>query len=520
MSLMNTRFPLAVLLALLAFGTVAAADKETPPADATKQAVPETPTPPPEPAASKTQHKVEIDGQTVRYTATAGWLIMKNDEGKPVARFGYTAYTRDGVADLGRRPMTFAYNGGPGSSSIWLHMGILGPRRVVVNDAGYSPPPPSQRVDNSYSVLDVTDLVMIDPVGTGYSKPLGEAKGADFWGVDQDVKSVGAFIKRYVTENGRWASPKYILGESYGGMRSAGLALHLQQVQGMNLNGVILVSPFLSAGSGEDGVKIDLPHVLYLPTLAATAWYHNLIPNKAASLEAFMDEVSRFAYHDYMPALMKGYVITAEEKRAIAAKLAAYTGTTADYWEKADLRVSHPQFLQELQRGNRLITGRIDSRFVGPAVNPLGEKMDYDPFFPAIGPAYTAAFLDYMHSELKFGKDEEYRVSAFDIKWDWQHTQPGPDQWISPLANTVPDLALAMTMNPGMHVLVQQGWYDLATPFLATQYDLEHLDITPEARKRIRFEHYDAGHMMYVNGPSLRKFRDDLAGFIRDTDRL
>ena len=520
MSPMNTRLPLAVLLALLAVDTSAAADKEGPPADAARQAAQEAPTPPPEPAASKTQHQVQIDGQAVRYTATAGWLIMKNDEGKPIARFGYTAYTRDGVPDLGRRPVTFAYNGGPGSSSIWLHMGILGPRRVLVNDLGYTPPPPSQRVDNPCSVLDVTDLVMIDPVGTGYSKPIGEAKGADFWGVDQDVKSVGAFIKRYVTENGRWASPKYILGESYGGMRSAGLALHLQQVHGMNLNGVVLVSPFLSAGAGVDGIYIDLPHVLYLPTLAATAWYHGLIPDKPASLEAYMDEVARFAYQEYMPALMKGYLITAEEKRAIAAKLAAYTGTTADYWEKADLRVSHVQFLQELQRGNRLITGRIDSRFVGPAVNPLGEKMDYDPFFPAIGPAYTAAFLDYMHSELKFGKDEEYRVSAFDIKWDWQHKQPGPDQWISPLANTVPDLALAMTMNPGMQVLVQQGWYDLATPWLATRYDLEHLDITPEARKRIRFEHYDAGHMMYVNGPSLEKFRDDLAGFIRDTDRL
>jgi len=473
-----------------------------------------------EPKFSRTQHQVRIAGQVVRYTATVGWLIMKDDAGKPVARFGYTAYTRDGAADLARRPVTFAFNGGPGSSSIWLHMGILGPRRVVVNDPGYTPPPPSQRVDNEFSVLDVTDIVMIDPVGTGFSKPLGEAKGADFWGVDQDIKSVGAFIKRYTTENSRWASPKYVLGESYGGMRSAGLADHLQSVHGMNLNGVVIVSPFLNAASGVDGIEIDLPHALYLPTLAATAWYHGLIPNKPASIEAFMDEVERFVYAEYLPALTKGYVIPADEKRAVATRLAAYTGTSVDYWEKADLRVGHTQFLQELQRDRRQIAGRIDSRFVGPSMNPLGEHMDYDPFFPAVGPAYTAAFLDYLHNELKFGRDEEYRVSAFDVKWDWTHKQPGADEWFVGAPNTVPALARAMTMNPGLHLLVQQGWYDLATPHLVMKHDIDHLRIPPEARKRIRIEHYEAGHMMYLHGPSMQKFRDDLAGFIGATDRL
>jgi carboxypeptidase C (cathepsin A) len=489
----------------------AAAEPAKPAAEAAKEQ---------EPKFSRTQHQVRIAGQVVRYTATVGWLIMKDDAGKPIARFGYTAYTRDGIADLARRPVTFAFNGGPGSSSIWLHMGILGPRRVVVNDPGFTPPPPSQRVDNEFSVLDVTDIVMIDPVGTGFSKPLGEAKGADFWGVDQDIKSVGAFIKRYVTENGRWASPKYVLGESYGGMRSAGLADHLQSVHGMNLNGVVIVSPFLNAASGVDGIEIDLPHALYLPTLAATAWYHGLIPNKPASIEAFVDEVERFVYAEYLPALTKGYVIFAEEKRAVATRLAAYTGTSVDYWEKADLRVRHPQFLQELKRDQRLIAGRIDSRFVGPSVNPLAESMDYDPFFPAIGPAYTAAFLDYLHTELKFGRDEEYRVSAFDVKWDWTHKQPGKGEWFVGPPNTVPDLARAMTMNPGLHVLVQQGWYDLATPHLVMKHDIDHLRITPEARQRIRIEHYEAGHMMYLHGPSMQKFRDDLAGFIRETDRL
>jgi carboxypeptidase C (cathepsin A) len=509
---------MAVLAALgLLAGTAAFAKDEPKPADTDKTSETEKA---PEPASSKTQHEVQVDGQTVRYTATAGWLIMKDDKGKPIARFGYTAYTRDDVKDLTRRPIMFAYNGGPGSSSIWLHMGILGPRRVVVNDNGYAPPPPSERVNNAYSVIDVTDLVMIDPVCTGFSKPLGDAKSADFWGVDQDIRSVGQFIKRYVSDNGRWGSPKYLLGESYGGMRSAGLAYYLQSTQGMDLNGVVLVSPFLNAGSGIDGEEIDLPHVLYLPTFAATAWYHDAIPNKPASLQAYLDEVERFAYNEYAPALMKGYLLPETEKKAVAAKLAGYTGTSADYWEKADLRVSHPQFLQELKRNQRLIAGRIDSRFVGPAVNPLGEKMDYDPFFPAVGPAYTAAFLDYLHSELKFGKDENYMVSAFDIDWDWKHKTPGEGGWMSPLPNTVPDLARAMTFNPGLHVLVLQGYYDLATPYLATKNDMAHLHIPPETRKRITIDYFDAGHMMYLHAPSMRKFRDDVAGFVRQTDRL
>ncbi len=222
---------------------------------------------------------MEIDGRTIRYTATVGWMIMEDEDDEPVARFGYTAYTRDGGVKAAKRPVMFAFNGGPGSSSIWLHMGILGPRRVVVTDEGYTPPPPAERVNNAFSVLDVTDIVMVDPVGTGFSKPIGEGKGEDFWGVDQDIRSVGAFIKKYVKENGRWASPKYILGESYGGVRSAGLVYHLQSQHGMNFNGVIIVSPFLNMGSGIDGASIDLPHVLYLPTLAATAWYHDAIPD-------------------------------------------------------------------------------------------------------------------------------------------------------------------------------------------------------------------------------------------------
>jgi carboxypeptidase C (cathepsin A) len=511
--------PMLVMIAATLGGAALADDEaaKPDPSKAKPEAVPE-----PKPAASATSHEIQIDGKTVSYVATAGWLILKDDKGKPNARFGYTAYTKAGVSDPSRRPILFAFNGGPGSSSIWLHMGILGPKRVVVNDAGFTPAP-ATAVANAYSPIDVTDVVMIDPVGTGFSKPLGDAKGADFWGVDQDIQSVGAFIRRYVTENGRWASPKFILGESYGGVRSAGLVNHLQSVHHMNINGVVMVSPFLSMVAGRDGVAIDLPHVLFLPTFAATAWYHGAIADKPASIETFLAEVKRFAYDEYAPALMKGYAIPAAEKKAVAAKLAKYTGTTADYWEKADLRVSHPQFLQELERSRGLIAGRIDSRFEGPSLDAHSNKMDYDPFNPAVGPAFASAFLDYLHGELAFGRDEDYAFSATDLKWDWRHKQPSlseDDAREVSTTNTLPDLAMAMTMNPSLHLLVQQGRFDVATPFLALEYNLDHLDVTPEARQRIRVQYYDAGHMMYVNEASAKLFRESLVQFVRDTDRL
>jgi len=516
--MLNRRVLLAATFALLVVPVVSAeTGAET---VSTEKTVSAEKTATPEPRSVSSQHSIQIDGQTVNYTATVGWLILKDDEQEPTARFGYTAYTREGVSDPTQRPILFAFNGGPGSSSIWLHMGILGPQRVVIKDEGFAPPPPAERVDNAYSIIDVTDLVMVDPVGTGFSKPLGDATSEDFWGVDQDIRSVGAFITQYITEHGRWASPKYILGESYGGIRAAGLVWHLQNKEGMNFNGVIVVSPFLNQGSGNDGANIDLPHVLYLPTLAATAWYHDAIPNKPADLASFVDEVDRFAYDEYAPALMKGYTIAADEKQAVAQKLGAYTGTSPEYWLKADLRVSHTQFLQELQRDERLITGRIDSRFSGPAVNPLAETMDYDPFFPAIEPAFTAAFMDYLHRELEFDPEETYMVSAFEIDWDWDHKPPSTRAWEVPLANLRPDLSMALTTNPGLHLLVQQGYYDLATPTLATKHDIDHLDIPAEARQRIRMEFYEAGHMMYLHGPSREKFRTDLASFIRDTDRL
>ncbi|MGK7294783.1 MAG: S10 family peptidase [Candidatus Wenzhouxiangella sp. M2_3B_020] len=465
----------------------------------------------PEPRSSVTEHEIRIDGQRIEYTAETGWLILERD-GEPAARFGYTAYTRDGDFPPAERPLMFAFNGGPGSSSIWLHMGILGPERVVVNDAGYASPPPVQRVDNAYSIIDVADLVMVDPVGTGFSKPLGDAEGSDFWGVDQDIESVAAFIKRYVTANGRWASPKFVLGESYGGIRGAGLAHHLQSRHGMNLNGLVLVSPFLSEGAGRDRSGLDLPHALFLPAFAAAAWYHEQLEEQPDDFDAFLSEVEAFALGEYLDALNGGHTIDDERKRSVAERVAGYTGTDADYWLRADLRVSHGEFLQELQRDDEKITGRIDARFVGPMLDPLSGNMDYDPFFPAVGPAYTAAFLDYLHNELDFGTDLEYRTTAWPLDWDWTHE--GPDGESQPAVNLLPDLSRAIVMNPGLRVLVQQGYYDLATPYSATTYYLRHLDIPEEARDRVELVMYPAGHMMYLHDESMSAFREDLAAFV------
>ncbi len=472
-----------------------------------------------EPMASVTQHEVTIGGERVAYEATAGYLIVDDAEENPVAQFGYTAYVRTGVDAAASRPIMFAFNGGPGSSSIWLHLGVLGPRRVEVADADFTLPPPYELVDNDQSILDVSDLVMIDPVGTGYSRPIGDASGEDFWGVDQDIDSVSRFIKAYVTENGRWGSPKILLGESYGGMRAGGVAWNLLLQHGMALNGVVLVSPFMSFVSGFDGTGIDLPHVLYLPTLAATAWYHEALEDRPADLVAFLEEVKAFAYDAYAPALLKGSRLGAEERAAVLAKLAHYTGVSVSYWDRANLRVTHGQFVKELLRGRKQTTGRIDSRFAGRSFNLLGEQMSYDPFMAAVGAAFTATFLDYYHQELGFGRDREYRVSGgIWGQWDWGHATP--DQGFSgpaklPFPNTTPDLARAMGHNPHMKLLVQQGYYDLATPQVATEYAIEHMDLLPEQRENIEITYYEAGHMMYLHPPSLIQYKDDLARFVR-----
>ena len=499
----------ALALALLLPTAVRADDPQKPP---DKEAAE------PEAKSSVTQHEITIGGQRVAYAATAGYLIVDNEKEEPAAQFGYTAYVREGFDDMAKRPVTFAFNGGPGSASIWLHMGALGPRRVVVPDPDFTPPPPYDVVDNEYSIIDVTDLVMIDPVGTGYSRPIGDAKNADFWGVDQDIDSVSRFIKAYVTENRRWASPKILLGESYGGMRSGGVALELLETHGMALNGVVLVSPFMEMATGFDGQGIDLPHVMFLPTLAATAWYHEALTDRPADLPAFLDEVKAFAYDEYAPALLKGSRLGDAERAAVLAKLSRYTGASPEYWDRGNLRVAHGQFIKELLRDRKQQAGRIDSRYAGRSFNLLGEAMNYDPQAAAIAPAYTASFLDYYHNELGFGRDMDYKVSGgFWLEWDWKHSPPGAGGFSFPFPNTSLDLARALGKSPGTKLLVQQGYYDLATPQLATEYYVEHMDLLPEQRENVTIEYYEAGHMMYLHHPSLVKYKADLARFILES---
>lgn len=494
-----------ILLSVIYLGSAYAADDPAP------KAKPEET---PEAKVSVTQHQIKIAGKTIKYTATAGTMLMKDEEGKPVALFGYTAYVADGM-DQARRPIVFAYNGGPGSASLWLHMGVLGPQRAVVKDGGFSPNGPFQRVSNDYSILDEADLVMIDPVGTGFSKPVGEAKGEDFWGVDQDIKSVSEFIVQYTTENKRWASPKFVLGESYGGMRTGGVAFYLLSRHMLALNGAILVSPFMEMATGFAGMGIDLPHVMFLPTFASTAWYHNALKNKPEDLQAFLHEVEQFSLEEYAPALLLGKRLGEARRKHVLQKLSAYTGLSEDYWDRANLRISEGQFNKELLRSRGITVGRIDSRFVGNTINKIGESQTYDPMTTAIGPPYLANFMDYYSKDLKVENAGNYKVfgDVF-MKWDWSHRQPD-FPFPLPFANTLVDLAYAMTQNPGMKVLVQQGYYDLATPYLATDYYLDHLDIADELRSNVVLKHYEAGHMMYVHEPSLVQFKADLADFIK-----
>lgn len=471
----------------------------------------------PEPLHVESDGSVRIDGKTIDYTATAATMVMKNDDGDPIAHFGYTAYEKKG-GDASKRPILFAYNGGPGSASMWLHMGILGPQRTVVEDVSFNTTGPFERVNNEFSVLDKADLVMIDPVGTGFSRAVGEAKGEDFWGVDNDIESVANFIARYLSEHGRWASPKYLLGESYGGIRSGGVAYELLTKHTISLDGVILVSPYMHFIAGNNGAENDLANVNTFTTFAATAWYHEAIDDRPAELGAFLAEAETFAHETYAPVLLKGSRATAEERAEVLAGLERFTGISADYWDRANLRMDESRFAKEVLRDRRKTVGRIDSRFAGEAINHIAETFRYDPFFPAIGPAFVASFNDYYREELGVKTDRNYVTSAGLYRdWDWRHEQPGA--WgTQPVSNTAVDLAYAMAQNPNMRVLVQQGYFDLATPYGATEYVIAHMDLPAAVRENLVLKHYEAGHMMYVHPESMARFKADLDAFIDGSD--
>ncbi len=461
------------------------------------------------------KHQTPIGNTTVAYTATAGTMQIKNDKDEPIALFGFTAYVKDG-GDQRVRPILFAYNGGPGSSSAWLHMGILGPKRAELQDKEVNGKGPFRTVDNEFSILDHADLVMIDPIGTGLSRPIGKGEGKDFWGVDQDIKSVSDFIVKYVTQNGRWASPKFILGESYGGMRTGGVSYELLTKYDMALNGIILVSPYLDFASGNAGIKIDTPYVNFLPTFAATAWYHHALANRPDDLQPLLREVEAFSRDVYAPVLFKGSHATAAERQAVLDGLARYTGVSADYWDKANLRMDEGHFLQELMRNKGEVVGRIDTRYTGASIKPLSEYTIYDPFGAAVAPAIVATFQDYYHRELNVDSERLYKLSNDNVGHDWddRHVQPDSGGSKIPAPNTAVDLGYAMNLNPKMKVLVDTGYFDLACPYGTVLFAMDHLDIPTALHDNISIEFYEAGHMMYVHPGSMPKFKRTLANFI------
>ena len=511
---------------------------------------PATPAPPPQPD-SVTEGMVTVGGRAIAYRAVAGTLTVgatdaqdallgpdgrllpdsgekppdpaKPDEAPPTARIFYAAYFQQG-ASAETRPITFLYNGGPGSSTMWLHMGAFGPRRVMTTDTQHDPGAPYKIANNAYSLLDASDLVFIDAPGTGFSRIMGKDKEKAFWGTDPDAHAFERFIRRFLTKFNRWNSPKFLFGESYGTPRSAALSAMLHNV---DLNGIILLSVTLSFDDWADGPRwnpgIEQPYALALPTFAATAFYHHKLPKQPAALEPFLKEVEKFAMNEYMPALLEGSDLAPARKEAVAEKLHQYTGLPVAYLLKANLRVSGGAFSKTLQDEQGITTGRLDTRYQGPDYNRLSEEADYDPQSNAVSAAYTTAINQYLRAALNYGQNQTYNPSIYDdpafAQWDNRHQSPGgPKAALSASGtNVLPDLATAMKANPRMKVLVTGGYYDWATPFFEGIYEMHHLPIPDSLQGNISYHYYEAGHMVYVNEDVLQHFHDDVAAFIKST---
>ncbi|MGA0587605.1 S10 family peptidase [Dyella sp. KRB-257] len=491
------------------------------------------------PQSSETEGSVTVEGRRVDYKAVAGTLVLhgKGDkEHEPTVSMFYTAYFKKGVP-AGQRPITFIYNGGPGSATVWLHMGAFGPKRVVTSDDSHTPAAPYGLVNNDYSLLDASDLVFIDAPGAGFSrliaddadkarrdKQMKERKKA-IYGVDGDGHAFARFITQFLSRYGRWNSPKYLFGESYGTTRSAVVANILENEDSVDLNGVILLSQILSFDTSIDGPEfnpgIDLPYVLALPTFAATAYYHHQLPQPPAALEPFLKEVEQYAMGDYAQALLQGAALDSARKQAVAERLHQYTGLPVDYLLKANLRVTGGMFEHELQAATDTTTGRLDSRFSGPSLDPLGKTSEYDPQSSAISSAYVAAFNDYVRTQLKFGQDMRYRLYADIDHWNFAHKAPGGrGRARQSSTNVMPDLAMAMKTNPNLKVFLNGGYYDLATPYFAAEYEMNHLPIPDSLRKNITTQWYPSGHMVYAHQASLKQLHDNVAKFIQSTDNV
>jgi len=489
----------------------------------------------PELQASK--GSVTVAGKRLDYDAYAGTLVVHlkgyddvpqnapKDEkiGPAEASMFYAAYFKSGVPSA-QRPITFLFNGGPGSATVWLHMGAFGPRRVVTLDNAHTPAAPYSLVNNEYSLFDASDLVFIDAPGTGFSRVAGKEHEKAFFGVDPDAHAFAEFITEFLSRWGRWNSPKYIFGESYGTTRAAAV-VHLLQTDGsVDLNGVILLSQCLNYDVLPDYPElnpgVDQPYELWLPSYAATAWYHHRLAAAPKDLPSLIDEVERFASGEYAAALQAGATLQPAERDAIVKKLQAYTGLPAAYIDKANLRISQGEFQKTLLDDAELTTGALDTRFSGPTLDPMSKEAGYDPQSAAIGSAYVSIFNDYVRKELKFGEGKTYRESLALQDWNFAHRPPGSHQELNQQVNVMPDLGAAMKLNPNLKILVNGGYFDLVTPFFEGVYEMRHLPIPAGLQKNIEFKFYESGHMVYAHEASLKALHDNVAEFIRRTDNL
>jgi len=498
------------------------------------------------PADSTTEGSVTVAGQAIPYRAVAGLLTVgstdaqdamlgldgkylpdagidlptKPEDQPATARMFYTAYFKKDAAP-GSRPITFLYNGGPGSATMYLHMGAFGPRRVVTPDTQHQVGAPYPLVDNEYSLLDASDLVFIDAPGTGFSRIFGKDAGKSFWGTDQDAHAFERFIRRFLTKYDRWNSPKYLFGESYGTTRSAVLS---GMLNGVDLNGVILLSQILSFDDSADGPEgnpgTEQAYYLAFPSMAATAWYHHRVPNQPAELGPFLHEVEQFSLGEYATALLQGADLSDDRKHALADKLQSYTGVPAAYWFKANLHVSGGDFSKELQSEMGLTTGRLDTRYQGPDIDRLSEAADYDPFDAAIDAAFTTAINQYLRTTLKFGQSMTYEPSVFNgsgFDWDLKHNPPGGQGWPASV-NVMPDLAYAMKRNPRMKVMLMGGYFDLGTLYFGATYEMKHLPIPRDLQANISYHFFQTGHMVYINPNALKELHEYTAAFIHSTE--
>lgn len=504
------------------------------------------------PESAGSDGSVAVEGVKVDYHAIAGTIIVHpkgwddaawrehasktdttpgdkdlgdGDNPQAEAAMFYVAYFKKGSPSADR-PITFLYNGGPGSSTVWLHMGAFGPKRILTADDSHTPAAPYKLVENAYSLLDASDLVFIDAPGTGFSRIAGKDKEKGFYGIDPDAYAFGEFIKGFLTRYGRWNSPKYLFGESYGTPRSAIVVNALEQGDSIDFNGVILLSQILNFDLSADGPQFnpgsDEAYVTALPTYAATAWYHNILGSgRPAALEPFLKEAEAFATGEYAQALQRGAELDPAQRQAVAEKFAHYTGIPIAYVLKSDLRVNGGQFSKTLQEQAGLTTGRLDTRFSGPDIDPLSREADYDPQSAAISSAYVSAFNDYVRRTLGYGQGRIFKPEI-DVSKDWSfaHQPPGAPYAIPGATNVMPDLAAALKYNPQLKVMVNGGYYDLATPFYEGWYEMHHLPIPANLQGNIEYHYYQSGHMVYAHEASLKELHDNVAGFIRRTDNL